>query len=311
MSIDLICLLCIKIEVKYIIVTGGAGFIGSSLIEFLIRKTKKKIISIDDYSTGKTNNHIINNRVTYIKSHTKDISKTLNRLKNKIDVIFHFAEFSRIAQSFEKIQKCFSSNIEGTFSVINFCLKNKIKIIYSATSASLGNNELDQHLSPYAYTKSNNMNLIMNLNEWKGLKYEIIYFYNVYGERQIVSSKMAAVVGIFENCIKKNKPLPVVLPGTQSRRFTHVKDTVKACYIAYKKNLNAHYSISSNKFYKIINLAKLFGKNIKYVPERKGERFESKIISKIRGKKIKNLVSRSSLEKHVKNIKKRHEKVKK
>lgn len=289
---------------KIIIVTGGAGFIGSSLIEYLIKKTKKKIISIDDYSTGSKKNHIKSNQVKYIKSSTKNISRVLDKFKNKIDVIFHFAEFSRIAQSFKNVEKCFGSNIDGTFKVINFCLKNKIKIIYSATSASLGNKEQDQHLSPYAYTKSNNMNLIMNLNNWFGLKYEIIYFYNVYGNRQILSSHMAAVIGIFEDCLKKNKPLTVVSPGTQSRRFTHVNDTVKVCYMAYKKNKNTHYSISSKKQYRIIDLAKLFSKNIKYVPERKGERFESRVINEIRGKKIENLTSRISIEKYVKSIKK-------
>jgi len=289
---------------KHIVVTGGAGFIGSSLIEYLLKKTKKKIISIDNYSTGSKLNHLKSKRVKYLKLHTKNIYKCLNKEKKEIDAVFHFAEFSRIAQSFDNLSKCFDSNIEGTCKVINFCLDNKIKIIYSATSASLGNHELDQHLSPYAYTKANNMNLIMNLNNWFGLKYEIIYFYNVYGKRQILSSGMAAVVGIFENCLKKNKPLPVVLPGKQSRRFTHVQDTVKVCYEAYKKNKNRHYSICSNKHYRIIDLAKLFNHKIKYVPERRGERFESKILNQIRGKKIYNVTSFMSIEKYVKSLKK-------
>ena len=289
---------------KLIVVTGGAGFIGSSLIEYLLKKTNLKIISIDNYSTGSKKNHINNRRIKYIKSDTKYISKVLNYQKKKIDAIFHFGEFSRIAQSFKKLNECFKANIDGTLSVINFCLKNKIKIIYSATSASLGNNEKDQHLSPYAFTKSNNMNLIMNLNEWFDLRYEIIYFYNVYGKRQIMSSNMAAVIGIFENCLKKNKFLPVVRPGTQSRRFKHIDDTVKVCYMAYKKNNNCHYSIASNKSYKIIDLAKQFGGKIKYVPHRKGERFESKIINMIRGKKIINIKSKSSIKEYIQEFKK-------
>ena len=289
---------------KIIVVTGGAGFVGSCLIEYLLKKTRLKIISIDNYSTGSKDNHFKNKRVKYIKSDTKYISKVLRSYKKKIDVIFHFGEFSRISQSFENVDICFEANVFGTLNVINFCLKNKIKIIYSATSASLGNNEDDQHLSPYAFTKSNNMNLIMNLNEWYNLKYEIIYFYNVYGKRQILKSKMAAVIGKFEDSLKKNNKLPVVLPGTQSRRFTHIDDTVKTCYLAYKKNKNAHYSISSNKSYSIINLAKLYGGKIKYIPKRRGERYESKIISKIRGKKIINLISKLSLKNYIEEFKK-------
>ena len=250
---------------KYIIVTGGAGFIGSNLIKSLSKNRDNKIISIDNYFTGSKKNHIKRNNVKYIDGDTKKISKILKNLKKKIKVIFHFAEFSRIAQSFDNRNVCFQSNIIGSYEVINFLLakKNKIKLIYSATSASLGNNGLDQNLSPYAYTKSTNMNLIMNLNEWFGLKYEIIYFYNVYGPNQIYNTSMAAVVGIFEQCFKSNKTLPVVKPGSQSRKFTHVQDTVDACILAWKKNKNCHYSISNTKTISILSLAKLFSKKIK------------------------------------------------
>jgi len=189
--------------------------------------------------------------------------------------------------------------------VIQFCLNNKIKLIYSATSASLGNNGLDQNLSPYAFTKSNNMNLIINLRNWYGLKYEIIYFYNVYGPNQIYDTNMAAVVGIFEYCYKNNKALPVVKPGNQTRKFTHVEDTVEACIYAWKKNQNKHYSISSKKSYSIIKLAKLFSKKIKFVPERKGERFKSSIVKKIRNNTIINLEGKKTLEKYIQEIKKK------
>lgn len=290
---------------KYIIVTGGAGFIGSNLIKSLSKNRDNKIISIDNYFTGSKKNHIKRNNVKYIDGDTKKISKILKNLKKKIKVIFHFAEFSRIAQSFDNRNVCFQSNIIGSYEVINFCLQNKIKIIYSATSASLGNNGLDQNLSPYAYTKSTNMNLIMNLNEWFGLKYEIIYFYNVYGPNQIYNTSMAAVVGIFEQCFKSNKTLPVVKPGSQSRKFTHVQDTVDACILAWKKNKNCHYSISNTKTISILSLAKLFSKKIKMIPERRGERFKSSTINRIRDKKIINLIGKTSLKNYVKEIKKK------
>jgi len=258
-----------------LLVTGGAGFIGSNLIEELIKFKKYKIISLDDYSSGSSKNHIKNSRVKYLKGHTKNISNILQKYKNKVHAIFHFGEFSRIFQSFKKIKKCFNSNIEGSLQLFSFALENNIKLIYSATSASLGNSGADMNLSPYAFTKAKNLELLLNLKKWFNFKYEIVYFYNVYGPRQICKGDMATVVGIFEEHFKNKKSLPVVRPGSQTRRFTHVKDTVNACLTAWKKNKNKHYSVASNKSYSIIQLAKFFNKKIKYLPEREGERFSS------------------------------------
>jgi UDP-glucose 4-epimerase len=286
-----------------IIVTGGAGFIGSNLIELLLKKTSKKIISIDNYSAGIKNNHVNSKRVTYLKEDTLNFNKTFYKIRKKIDVIFHFGEFSRIAQSFKNSEKCFNSNLKGSYEVIKFCLVNKIKIIYSATSASLGNNQNDQHLSPYAFTKSTNMNLIVNLNKWFGLNYEIIYFFNVYGPRQIKQSSMSAVVGIFEEQYLNNKDLTVVLPGNQTRRFTHVTDTALACYYVWKKNKNMHYSISSSKSYSIIQIANFFSNKIKYLKPRPGERFESRVLKSIRGGiKIKNLISKIDIKNYIREF---------
>jgi UDP-glucose 4-epimerase len=286
-----------------IIVTGGAGFIGSNLIELLLKKTSNRIISLDNYSVGKIKNHIHNSRVSYLNGDTLNFFKHFNKIRKKIKVIFHFAEFSRIFQSFNNVKKCLNSNISGTQEVIKFCLENKIKIIYSATSASLGNNQDDQHLSPYAYSKSVNMNLLINLRKWFNLKYEIIYFYNVYGPKQLMDSSMAAVIGIFCKQYFNKKPLTVVYPGNQLRRFTHVKDTVDGCYLAWKKNKNQHYSIASKKSYMIKEVAKLFSKNIKFLKMRKGERFSSVIIKSIRGKKIINLHCKISLKDYINDFK--------
>jgi UDP-glucose 4-epimerase len=260
---------------KILAVTGGAGFVGSNLIEFLLEKTNLNIISIDNYSTGKRNNQINNPRVSYIKGNTKDISRILNRYKKNIHSLFHFGEFSRIYQSFKKFYECFESNSIGSKEVFKFCLDNKIKLIYSATSASLGNDGKDKNLSPYAFTKAKNLELLENLKKWFSFKYEIIYFYNVYGAKHICSGEMATVIGIFENLYKKQLPLTVVKPGSQTRSFTHINDTIAVCFEAWKKNKCQHYSISHKKSYSILAVAKLFKSKIKYLPERAGERYAS------------------------------------
>jgi len=258
-----------------IVVTGGAGFVGTNLIELFLEKTKLNVISIDNYSSGNKKNQIKNKRVKYISAHTKNISKKLSNVKKKINCIFHFGEFARIYQSFLKLEECIESNSIGTHAVFNFCLENNIKLVYSATSATLGNKGNDQNLSPYAFLKAKNLELLENLKKWFNLKYEIIYFYNVYGPKQIKTGDMATVIGIFEDCFLKNKPLTVVRPGSQSRRFTHIYDTVKICFLAWKKNKCRHYSISHKQSFSILQVASLFDSKIKMLKARKGERYAS------------------------------------
>jgi UDP-glucose 4-epimerase len=285
-----------------LVVTGGAGFIGSNLISELLKLKKFKIISIDNYSSGLSKNHIKNKRVKYLKGNTKNIEILLKSYIGKIHSIFHFGEFARIYQSFNKINECFSSNIEGSSNVFNFALKKKIRLVYSATSASLGNKGKDMNLSPYAFSKAKNLELLENLKKWFNFPYEVVYFYNVYGKKQICKGDMATVVGIFEDHFKRGKKLPIVRPGTQVRRFTHVSDTVKACIFAWKKNKCKHYSVAGKQSFTIIELAKLFKSKIRYLPMRKGERFASALTKMNLNNKIIRLSAKIRLKEYVSNF---------
>ena len=285
-----------------IVITGGAGFVGSNLISLFVRLTKYKIISVDNYSSGIKKNHIKNPRVKYIRGNTKNISQILDSTKKKIKTIFHLGEFARIYQSFLKMNECMESNSIGSHAVFNFCLINKIKLIYSATSASLGNNGRDKNLSPYAFTKAKNLELLENLKKWFKMKYEIIYFYNVYGPKQICKGDMATVVGIFEDAYRRNKPLPVVKPGSQSRKFTHIEDTVKVCFHAWKKNKCRHYSISNKKSLSILQVARMFKAKIKFLPPRQGERYASALTNMNLSNKVYKLIGKIDLEKYIKKV---------
>jgi len=285
-----------------IVVTGGAGFIGSNLVSLLIKETKFKIISIDNYSTGNKKNHINDKRITYVKENTKNINTILKTKKNKIKTVFHFGEFSRIYQSFLKMNECINSNTIGSHEVFNFCLSNKIKLIYSATSASIGNKGNDKNLSPYAFTKAKNLELLENLKKWFNFKFEVLYFYNVYGPGQIKTGSMSTVIGIFENQFKKKLSLTVVKPGSQSRRFTHINDTVEACYYAWTKNKCKHYSISNKKSYTILEAAKLFNTKIKLLPPREGERYASALTSMNLSNKVYKMYGKINLKDYVGNI---------
>ena len=285
-----------------IIVTGGAGFVGSNLINLLLKKTNKKIISLDNYSSGLKKNHVKNYRVKYLTGNTLEMEKKFFKHKKNIHSVFHFGEFSRIYQSFLNMSDCIDSNTIGSNEVFNFCLSNNIKLIYSATSASIGNNGNDKNLSPYAFTKAKNLELLENLKKWFRFKFEIIYFYNVYGPNQIKKGNMATVIGIFEKQFKDKKPLSVVRPGSQTRRFTHVIDTIETCYEAWKTNKCRHYSISHKESYSILAVARMFGVSYKFLSSRKGERYASALTDMNLSNKVYKRFGKISLKNYISNI---------
>tara|TARA_X000000950_G_scaffold41156_1_gene44901 strand:- start:359 stop:1243 length:885 start_codon:yes stop_codon:yes gene_type:complete len=290
---------------KKILITGGAGFVGTNLVKLLLKKTNYKIISLDNYSSGSKKNHIKNSRVKYIKGHSININKLIKKPK-EIKTVFHFGEFARIYQSFLKMNECISSNSIGSNAVFNFCLQNKIKLVYSATSASLGNKGKDKNLSPYAFSKAKNLELLENLKKWFNFKYEVIYFYNVYGPHQICKGQMSTVIGIFEDYYKRGKPLPVVKPGTQSRRFTHIDDTINICYLAWKKNLCKHYSIANKKTFTVLEVAKMFKTKIRLLPKRPGERYASALIEKNLSNKMYKHFGKISLKSYIQDFLKKN-----
>ena len=258
-----------------VLITGGAGFIGSNLIRFIVDNYKfNKIISIDNYFTGSKKNHHKNKSVIYIKLDTINIlnHKNIVLKKFKPKYVFHFAEFSRIVPSFKHIKNCWSFNMLGTFNVLRYVLKKKAKLIYSGSSSALGK-KANEHLSPYAWSKSKNKELIKNFSKWYNLNYTTLLFFNVYGQKQIKNHYMAAVIGIFEDQYSKNKPLTVVKPGNQKRDFTHVDDIINGTILAAIKGGKKEYQLGSGKNYKIIDVAKMFGKKIIYLKTRPGERF--------------------------------------
>ena len=290
---------------KKFLITGGAGFVGTNLIKLILERTNYSIVSIDNYSSGSRKNHFKNRRVKYINANTKDISQVIKDPKS-ILAVFHFGEFARIYQSFLKINECVNSNFIGSNTVFNFCLKNNIKLIYSATSASLGNRGNDKNLSPYAFSKATNLETLENFKKYFKFKYEIIYFYNVYGPYQISKGSMSTVIGIFEDHYLRKKPLPIVKPGTQTRRFTHIDDTIKICYLAWKKKLNRHYIISNRKSYSINQVAKMFKSKTRYLPERNGERYSSALVNKNLSNKIYKYYGKISLKDYIREFIKRH-----
>ena len=284
-------------QLKKVLVTGGAGFIGSNLCERLQQEGCYEVVSLDNYFTGSKANHVLG--VEYIEGSAADVDKLVNFVP---DYIYHLGEYSRVEQSFDDIELVWKYNKESTFRLLQFCRKHKSKLIYAGSSTKFGDGGLGRSQSPYGWSKSANTELVENFGQWFGLEYAIVYFYNVYGPSQISKGPMSTVIGIFEEHYKKGKLLPVVKPGTQTRRFTHIDDTVNICFLAWKKNLCRHYSIANKKSYSLKDVAKMFKSKIKLLPKRAGERYASALSNKNLSNKMYKYFGKINLKDYVGNF---------
>lgn len=255
-----------------ILVTGGAGFVGSNLIKKLVKDKSFQVYSLDNYFTGKLENHV--EGASYIKGECENIENLVNFIP---DVVFHFGEYSRVSTSFEDYNKVWEYNVRGTYKVLEFCRKHNCKIIYSASSTKFGDNGDNVNKSPYAFFKSHNTDLIRNYSEWFKLNYVICYFYNVYGGNHIKKGKYATVIGIFEEQYTSKQPLTVVKPGTQKRDFTHIDDIVDGLILLMNRGTGDNYCLGTSKSYSIIEVAKMFSDDLTFIESRKGERNNSNI----------------------------------
>lgn len=257
---------------KIVLVTGGAGFIGSNLCEELNKYNE--VYSLDNYSTGSELNHI--EGVTYYRGNTSEISNKVNIIP---DIIYHLGEYSRVEQSFDEPHKVFASNLSGIYNVLEFARKNKSKLIYAGSSTKFGDNGYTVNTSPYSWSKSTNTELVKNYGEWYNLEYAITYFYNVYGKREISHGKYATLIALFKELTNQNKPLTIVSPGTQKRNFTHIQDIVDGLIIVGEKGNGDNYGIGNSQEYSVIEIAEMFGGKIKMLPERRGNRNTATLVT--------------------------------
>jgi UDP-glucose 4-epimerase len=260
---------------KKILVTGGAGFVGSHLCERLSKNSDYEVYSLDNYFTGSEDNHVEN--VTYIKGDTKDISSLVTFAP---DMVYHLGEYSRVEQSFGDIEKVWEYNKNGIFAVLEFVRNAGCKILYAGSSTKFGDGGLGRSASPYAWTKATNTELVMNYGNWFNVPYAITYFYNVYGPREIQTGKYATLIALFKEKMKNNENLTIVSPGTQKRNFTHIDDIIDGLVLVGENGYGDEFGIGSPEAYSIKEIAEMFGGDIEMLPERKGNRMTADVMSK-------------------------------
>ena len=259
---------------KRILVTGGAGFVGSHLCERLAQNPNNEVYSLDNYFTGSKENHVAN--VTYIEGNTSDIASLVTFTP---DMVYHLGEYSRVEQSFDDIEKVWRYNKDGIFAVLEFVRKAGCKILYAGSSTKFGDGGLGRSASPYAWTKATNTELVMNYGAWFNVPYAITYFYNVYGPREIQTGKYATLIALFKEKMKNGEPLTIVSPGTQKRNFTHIDDIINGLILVGENGYGDEFGIGSPEAYSIKEIAEMFGGKIEMLPERKGNRMTADVVS--------------------------------
>jgi UDP-glucose 4-epimerase len=259
---------------KRILITGGAGFIGSHLCETLSKLKNNEVYSLDNYSSGSKKNHV--DGVTYIQGNTQDIDKLINFSP---DIIYHLGEYSRVEQSFDDMEMVWASNKQGTFNVLQFCRKHACKIVYAGSSTKFGDGGLGRSQSPYGWTKASNTELVENFGRWFNLPYAIVYFYNAYGPREIRDGKYATLIALFSEKMRKNQTLTIVSPGTQKRNFTHVSDIISGLILVGNEGFGGDFGIGSSESFSIIEIANMFGGVVEMLPERRGNRMDSDVVT--------------------------------
>ncbi len=256
-------------EKQTVLVTGGAGMIGSRLIELLL--PNYHVVSLDNYFIGKKENHVAG--AEYIEGHTKDIEQLAGHLNPAI--IFHLGEYSRVEQSFNDLDTVWESNVQGTFQVLKYWKKRGCKIVYAGSSTKFADGGMGRDQSPYAWMKASNTELVRNFGHWYNLPFAITYFYNAYGPREETEGPYATAIGIFKTLYKNNQPITVRAPGTQKRNFTHVDDLARGLVLVGEKGQGDEYGLGSHESFAVLEVAKMFTDNIVMLPERPGNRMES------------------------------------
>ncbi|GGN37361.1 MULTISPECIES: NAD-dependent epimerase/dehydratase family protein [Marinomonas] len=259
---------------KKVLVTGGAGFVGSHLCERLVAMGGYEVYSLDNYFTGSEANHVAG--VTYIRGETKDIAMLVDFMPH---MVYHLGEYSRVEQSFDDIEKVWAYNKDGIFSVLEFVRKVGCKILYAGSSTKFGDGGFGRSASPYAWTKATNTELVMNYGNWFNVPYAITYFYNVYGEREIQTGKYATLIALYKEKMRKGEPLTVVSPGSQKRNFTHIDDIIDGLVLVGENGYGDEFGIGSEEGFSIVEVAKMFGGQIEMLPERKGNRMTADVIA--------------------------------